>query len=126
MELVKTDNQLVSITINPEIAKALFHVNYLTPYPYSDMIIEGWAKSIQELEPEITSEVIKWILDNMKKGLIEYDSKKGIQNIFSGFVKYCMYILRNSKDENVKKNFSDLYKKYNTDNRTANFMNPIL
>jgi len=75
-------NQLVNTTINEQIIKELYHINYLVAFPLSDLMLEGWAKSIQELAPELTPERLKKIINGMKVGVVNYDTKKGIQNIF--------------------------------------------
>lgn len=67
-----------------EIAKVLVHYNQLTSYPYSDLQIAEWAKSIEELIPSMTLETLKTIIDRMKMGIYDFDSRLGIQNIFSG------------------------------------------
>jgi hypothetical protein len=82
------NQQLANITINEELVKALYHVNYLTPYAISDTMLEGWANSIQELNPNITPAILKKIIDKMKMGEIEFDNKKGIQNIFKGYKQF--------------------------------------
>ena len=83
MEL-QTTNKLVNITTNEQMIKELYHVNYLVAYPLSDTILEGWCKCIIELKPETTPEDIKKMINKMKLGLIPYDPKLGIQNIFRG------------------------------------------
>ena len=85
MELATQNNQSVSTQINEGFVKQLFHVNYLVNYPISDFMLEGWSRSIQELAPEITVEDLKAITDRMKLGSIEFDHRKGIQNIFNGY-----------------------------------------
>lgn len=85
MELATQNNQSVSTQINEGFVKQLYHVNYLVNYPISDFMLEGWSKSIQELAPEITIEDLKIITDRMKLGSIEFDHRKGIQNIFNGY-----------------------------------------
>ncbi len=105
-------SQLANTTTKVELAKALYHINYLTSFPYSDIVLEGWTNSIIELEPEITPEVVKWITDRMKVGLIEFDSKKGIQNIFNGFRKYIDLQIQGNKTGVLNK-WNDLYRKYN-------------
>ncbi len=89
MELQKLKKDNLSLTKEQtEIAKELIHYNQLTPYPYSDLQISQWVKSITELIPEMTPEIIKHIIDRLKTDAYDYDHKKGIQNIFNGFKKY--------------------------------------
>ena len=81
----ETTPQLANTSTKIEqIAKELFHINYLVAFPISDPMLEGWARSIDELDPQATPEEIKELIGNMKKGLEEFDKNKGIQNIFIG------------------------------------------
>lgn len=81
------ENKLASITTEGEMIRELFHVNYLTAYPISDHILEGWARSIIQLRPDITPEMVRSAIDKMKQGIIQFDHRKGIQNIFVAFAK---------------------------------------
>lgn len=87
--------QLQNTQINKEIVSALFHVNRLTSFPIQDIQLEFWAKDIQKLNPELTAEIIGLILNNMKKGRILFDSRLGIQNIYSGYKVYLAEKLKN-------------------------------
>lgn len=90
MELQKitTESQSVSTLQNQQIefTKQLFHVNCLVAYPITDTMLEVWTNSINELAPEINSSIVKIIIDRMKLGSIPYDNRKGIQNIFAGYL----------------------------------------
>jgi hypothetical protein len=123
MEQLTTQNKSVSITTNQNelLVKELYHINYIVNYPLSDIMLEGWDKTIKELEPEITNEVIKWILDNVKLGFMDWDNKKGIQNIFEGFRMYINYkIALDAKESNdgyfpqkqINNKWNILYAKY--------------
>jgi hypothetical protein len=124
MEQLTTQKKLVNITTSNKISnlsKELYHINYLINYPLSDNMIEGWERTLNELEPEITAEVIKWIVDNSKLGFFEWDNKKGIQNIFEGFRKYINYkIALDAKESNdgyfpqkpINNKWNFLYVKY--------------
>ena len=81
----KKDIQSLEITTVNNIAKAVLHFNQLTPFPYSDIQIMDWAKSINELTPELTPDIVKKIIDKYKLGIYEFDTKLGIQNIFNGY-----------------------------------------
>lgn len=85
MELQKINNDLSSLS-NETIAlcKSLVHVNQLSPFDVSDAKIMDWAKSIQELMPNVGCEDLKTLIDDFKLGVLDYDNKKGIQNIFIG------------------------------------------
>lgn len=82
----QNQNQGLEISENiNSISKAIFHVNQLTPYPYTDSQIIDWAKSIEELTPELKPKTLKLIMDKMKLGIIAYDHRIGIQNVFNGY-----------------------------------------
>ena len=82
MDIQKTNQQVQNTS---DLLKELAQFNLLTQYPVADVLLEAWAKSIQELTPELTPAMLKEIVDGMKLGLIEYDAKLGIQNIFEGY-----------------------------------------
>jgi hypothetical protein len=63
----------------------LFHYNQLTAFPLSDAQIIDWAKSIKEIAPQLTTEILREIIRRFKVGQGEFDSKLGIQNIFGGY-----------------------------------------
>lgn len=85
----KRDTQSLALTEKVvDLAKVLVHYNQLTAFPYSDLQISEWAKSINELMPNITPDTLKTIINRMKMGIYEYDSRIGIQNIFSGAREY--------------------------------------
>lgn len=64
-----------------EIAKIVYHINQLIAYPLSAIQIEDWARSLNELYPKIDLNILKNTIRMMKLGKIDFDSKKGIQNI---------------------------------------------
>lgn len=74
-------------------------------------MLEVWANTILELEPEINESVIKWIVDKMKIGIIDFDNRKGIQNIFDGFRKYIDYKIKAENSRDFTK-WNSLYVKY--------------
>lgn len=119
MEIQKMQSQLANITTDIELIKQIYHVNYLIPYPLNDAMIEGWAKSLQELEPEITADIVKWIVDKAKIGAFEWDNKKGIQNIFKGFVFYLQDVI-NKQGYHIENKYNILYKKYNNIKQSNN------
>ena len=108
----KRESRSVSTHNIEALAIELYHVNQLTSYPFSDVVLESWAVSLINLEPEITVEAINWITDRMKTGQIQFDGKKGIQNIFNGFRDYITFQIRNKADSKIDK-WNDLHKKYN-------------
>lgn len=79
MDVVKTN---LSIGVNKEIAKQVYHINQLIPFPLTDIQIEDIAKSLEELIPELTPQQLKKMIDRFKFGYYEWDKTKGIQNIF--------------------------------------------
>ena len=107
-----TENQLASTHLKISLIKQLFHVNCLVAYPISDTMLEVWANTLSELEPEITPEVVKWIVDKMKLGMLDFDNRKGIQNIFEGFRKYISHKIKEENSREVTK-WNLLFQKYN-------------
>jgi hypothetical protein len=82
--LNQNNSQLVNIS-KFYLLKELCHINLLVAYPIPDAMLELWAASIMELKPEITPFILKEIINEFKLGKIEYNPRKGIQNIFSAF-----------------------------------------
>lgn len=81
-----SSSQYLSTPLNEkeiEIAKVIYHTNQLSPFPVTDQKLEEWAKSINELKPGLHIEKLKEAVDKMKLGKCEYDSRLGIQNIFT-------------------------------------------
>lgn len=80
-----------SIALNEkevEIAKIIYHINQLTSFPLSATQIEDWTRTINELRPHQDLVKLKAIVNMMKIGEIEYNSRLGIQNIFLALKKY--------------------------------------
>lgn len=96
--MIVTESHLANTTLLTNISKELFQVNYLVAYPLSDAAIEGWTNCILELRPQTTIEELRSVINKMKTGEIEYDTKKGIQNIFRG-IKELNPIKRIEADE---------------------------
>ncbi len=94
-----SDDQLVSTTTKESYIKQLYHVNYLVSYPISDLMLEGWSNSIIELVPEITPDDLKEIINRMKLGTIDFDYRKGIQNIFKGYTILLKELLQFNHDQ---------------------------
>lgn len=85
----------------------------MVAYPISDTMLEVWANTLNELEPEITPDAVKWIIDKMKVGIIDFDNRKGIQNIFEGFRKYISHQIKESNSREITK-WNALHVKYHT------------
>ena len=82
----KKDNQSLELSSElTKIGQVIVHINQLTPFPYSDFQLIDWAKSINELTPELTPDILKKIIDKYKLGIYEFNSRAGIQNIFRGY-----------------------------------------
>lgn len=95
------------------LSKVLIHYNQLTAFPYSDLQIIEWAKSINELMPELSNETLKFIIDRMKIGYYPFDNRLGIQNIFNGIKQYLndeINRLNNSKMDVFSSSFEDFEK----------------
>lgn len=83
-QLQKIDNSLSTLLNNKEIeiAKIVWHVNQLVAYPLTDNQIEAWSKSINKLIPSLDLKKLELLIDEMKVGNIDWDTRKGIQNLF--------------------------------------------
>jgi hypothetical protein len=84
-QLQTTSTHQLPIVLNDKenkIAAIVYHVNQLTSYPLSGVQIEDWAKSINELMPDVDLVELKRVINNFKLGVFEWDYRKGIQNIF--------------------------------------------
>lgn len=79
MDIIKRNHL---IEVNKELAKQVYQINQLVPYPLSDIQIEDIAKSLEELVPELTPMQLKKMIDRFKIGYYEWDKTKVIQNIF--------------------------------------------
>jgi hypothetical protein len=66
----------------------LYRLNYALPYPLSGTALADWAKCISELAPYATPEILKEIINKFLRADLEYDNKKGIQNIFIALRPY--------------------------------------
>lgn len=80
------ENQLSLNDRQFAICKELYHVNQLTPFPVSDDRIVEWAKSIEEILPQLDINHLRELFVDFKLGKISYDKNDGIQNIFMGLV----------------------------------------
>lgn len=65
-------------------ATQIVHVNQLIAFPLSPEQIIDWTRSVIELRPDVTPALMKEVIDAMKTGIIDYDVRKGVQNIFNG------------------------------------------
>ena len=82
----KKDSQSLELSSElTKIGQEIVHINQLTPFPYSDFQLIDWAKSINELTPELTPDILKKIIDKFKLGIYFFDSRAGIQNVFAGY-----------------------------------------
>lgn len=93
------DIQKVNQNIDSSIAKQVYQINQLIPYPLTDIQIEDVSKSLSELLPELNSEDLKTIIDRFKMNHYEWDRTKVIQNIF----KYAPEVLKTRLDEEAYK-----------------------
>ena len=81
MELIKNNSSL-SI-VNLDLAKQVYQINQLVPYPLSDVQIEDIARSLDRLVPELTPELLGLMMDRFKYGYYQWDRTQLIQNIFN-------------------------------------------
>lgn len=82
---VQISNHSLSTPLNHKeiiIAQEMWHINQIISYPLSDWQIESWARSINELIPDLDVNILKKSINLLKTGEIEWDSKVGLPNIF--------------------------------------------
>lgn len=87
MGILKQNHQVS--TLNEKeilIAKSLYHVNQLSPYPINDFRLEEWAISINEIVPNLEINDLVLIINFFKTGGMPYNTNLGIQNIFSALL----------------------------------------
>ena len=87
-----------------EVGKEIYQINQLVQFPISDEMIKDWTKSIHELAPELDGTKLKYIIDKFKTGELEYDSRKGIQNIFLAYIKLLSDTIQDYQALQVKHN----------------------
>ena len=102
------ESQLANTPLITKITKELYRINYLTSYPLSDKMLEDWSVCIYRLEPFITPEVLRELIDSMIIGSYDYIPSKGIQNIFNNF-KIWVKVKRATDHDNK---YLEIYKKY--------------
>jgi hypothetical protein len=84
-----SDSNIVKLTNKEiEISGEIYEVNQLAPYPLSSIQIEDWARSLNRLLPNLEISTLSSLIDDFKRDNIEWDYKKGIQNIFIGLRSY--------------------------------------
>jgi hypothetical protein len=84
------------------IGKELYRLNMLLPYPLSGTAIADWAKCINELAPFATPEMLRNIINKFISNDLEYNYKKGIQNIFIALRPY-------QQDKLTQKEIDDMF-----------------
>lgn len=65
-----------------DIAVEVYKVNLLVPYPLKDYQIDEWAICINKIYPDLDPNLLNRIFEKMMKDEIQWNPKKGIQNIF--------------------------------------------
>lgn len=87
MDIIKKQAQAGTLTVPighervHELAKILFHVNQLVPFPKSDAELEDWARSLLSFSPNFDSRKLVFLINEFKLGRIEWQKDVGIQNI---------------------------------------------
>jgi len=87
-------NQNLSTPLNEkevEIAMVVWHVNQIVTFPLSDIQIEAWSRSINELQPDLDVNELTKAINLVKLGKIEWDSRIGLPNIFSALLQSRRY-----------------------------------
>jgi hypothetical protein len=98
MELIKNNSSLSTVEI--DLARQIYQINLLIPYPLTDSQIEDFSRTLQELVPELTPAQLKRMIDRFKMGIYEWDRNKMIQNIF----KYVMPVICEDEKDPIKIN----------------------
>lgn len=111
-------NQAVSMQNHFELTRELFQVNLLSNYILSDQMIENWTLTVVEICKDITPEILKMLIDKMKGGYLDFDSKLGVRNIVNAYFRY-------KNDKNFK---IDAIGKISIEAKTpnGNFINDII
>lgn len=85
IQLNNSQNAQLSLSENQfNICKEIYHVNQLTAFPVNDERLSEWARSIEEIVPNLEIEDLKNVIIDFKIGELEYNHKEGVQNIFFG------------------------------------------
>ena len=69
------------------IARIVYEVNQLRQYPLNDIEIAEWATTLDEFDPKMDLEALRFIIQQMKFGNLEYEQKDGVQNLTRAFQK---------------------------------------
>lgn len=80
LSTVLTEKEIQTATI-------LYQANQLVSYPIPDHQLEAWSKSLSELFPTMDLELLKRIMRLFKADSLQWDTKKGIQNISNALVQ---------------------------------------
>lgn len=85
---MQSSNDTVSLPLHVEaIARIVYEVNQLRQYPLNDIEIAEWATTLDEFDPKIDLEALRFIIQQMKFGNMEYEQKDGVQNLTRAFRK---------------------------------------
>jgi hypothetical protein len=67
--------------------RIVYQVNFLRQYPLSPIEIAEWSRTLLEFDTELDFEALKFIIQQMKFGNLEYEQKDGVQNLTRAFLK---------------------------------------
>jgi hypothetical protein len=70
-----------------QLCQIVYQVNFLRQYPLSPVEIAEWARTLVEFDPELDYATLKFIIQQMKFGNLEYEQKDGVQNLTRAFQK---------------------------------------
>lgn len=65
-----------------KVSGAVANMNALRKFPLNDEQIEGWGRIILRLMPLEDIRKLQFVVDEMIRGNLEFDSEIGIRNIF--------------------------------------------
>jgi len=88
--------------VDIEMCRILSDYNLIVDYPLSDERIEDWSASIKKHAPDITHEILEWIMSMIVTGRYRINPRLGILNIYDCFLIYLDKELEKAKDDREK------------------------
>jgi len=101
LQVRNQDNSfLASLTVEQEaVSSIVYEVNQLRQYPLTAVEIAEWADTLLEFKSDLDYEALRFIIQQMKFGNLEYEQKDGVQNLTRAFQK----IMKTEKGFQIKK-----------------------
>lgn len=70
-----------------KLREIVYEVNQLRQFPLNEIEIAEWADTLLEFDPKLNYEALKFIIQQMKFGKLEYEQRDGVQNLTRAFQK---------------------------------------